>query len=69
MARAYPRLSCIGLDQDGGQISSANALAQQLGLTHTTFLAQRLDELFSSTSFPTQVFALVHLSLLGGGTS
>ncbi len=63
MARAYPHLSCIGLDQDEGQISSANALAQQLSLAHTTFLAQRLDD-FSSTSFPTQMFDLVHLSLL-----
>ena len=63
MARAYPHLSCIGLDQDEGQISSANALAQQLGLTYTTFLARRLDDL-SSTSFPTQVFDLVHLNLL-----
>jgi predicted O-methyltransferase YrrM len=64
MARAYPHLSCIGLDQDEGQISSANALAQQLGLMHTTFLARRLDDL-SSTLFPTQVFDLVHLNLLG----
>jgi len=63
MARAYPHLSCIGLDQDEGQISSANALAQQLGLKHTTFLARRLDDL-SSTSFPTQMFDLVHLNLL-----
>jgi ubiquinone/menaquinone biosynthesis C-methylase UbiE len=63
MARAYPHLLCIGLDQDEGQIRSANALAQQLGLAHTTFLARRLDD-FSSTSFPTQVYDLVHLSLL-----
>ncbi len=64
MARAYPHLSCIGLDQDEGQVRSANALAHQLGLTHTTFLARCLDNL-SSTLFPTQVFDLVHLSLLG----
>ena len=64
MARAYPHLSCIGLDQDEGQISSANALAQQLGLTRTTFLARRLDDL-TSTLFPTRVFDLVHLSSLG----
>lgn len=64
MARAYPRLSCIGLDQDEGQIRSANAVAQQLGPTHTTFLARCLDDL-SSTLFPTRVFDLVHLNLLG----
>ncbi len=64
MARAYPHLSCIGLDQDEGQIRLANALVQQLGLTHTTFLARRLDDL-PSTLFPTQVFDLVHLSFLG----
>ncbi len=64
MARAYPHLSCIGLEQDEGQISSANAQAQQLGLKHTTFLTRRLDDL-SSTSFPTQMFDLVHLTLLG----
>jgi ubiquinone/menaquinone biosynthesis C-methylase UbiE len=64
VARQYPDLQCIGLDQDERLVKVANALAQRDHLAQVAFLAQQLNDL-SPTLFPEASFDLVHLSLLG----
>jgi ubiquinone/menaquinone biosynthesis C-methylase UbiE len=64
VARLYPDLQCIGLDQDERLVKVANALAQRDHLAQVAFLAQQLNDL-SPTLFPQASFDLVHLSLLG----
>jgi len=64
LARRYPDLQCIGIEQDEHLVKAANALAYRDGLPHAAFLAVDLNDitpaLFSETSFD-----LVHLSFLG----
>jgi ubiquinone/menaquinone biosynthesis C-methylase UbiE len=64
VARQYPDLQCIGIDQDERLVKVANALAQRDHLAQVAFLAQELNNL-SPTLFPQGSFDLVHLSLLG----
>src|SRR5258706_2854326 len=64
VARLYPDLQCIGLDQDERLVKVANALAQRDHLAQVALLAQQLNDL-SPTLFPQASFDLVHLSLLG----
>jgi len=64
VARLYPDLQCIGIDQDERLVKVANALAQRDHLAQVAFLAQELNDL-SPTLFPQGSFDLVHLSLLG----
>jgi len=58
VARLYPDLQCIGIDEDELLIKAANALARR------DRLAQEIDDL-PLTLFPQGSFDLVHLSLLG----
>lgn len=64
LARRYPDLRCIGIEQDERLVKAANALAYRDGLPHAAFLAVDLSDitpaLFSETRFD-----LVHLSFLG----
>ncbi len=64
VARLYPDLQCIGIDQDERLVKVANALAQRDHLAQVAFLAQQLNDL-SPTLFPQASFDFVHLSLLG----
>jgi ubiquinone/menaquinone biosynthesis C-methylase UbiE len=64
VARLYPDLQCIGIDQDERLVKVANALAQRDHLAQVAFLAQQLNDL-SPTLFPEASFDLVHFSLLG----
>jgi len=64
VARQYPDLQCIGIDQDERLLKVANALAQRDHLAQVAFLAQELNDL-SPTLFPQGSFDLVHLSFLG----
>jgi len=64
VARLYPDLQCIGIDQDERLVKVANALAQRDHLAQVAFLAQELNDL-SPTLFPQGSFDLVHLSFLG----
>ncbi|HJT55398.1 MAG TPA: class I SAM-dependent methyltransferase [Ktedonobacteraceae bacterium] len=64
VARLYPDLQCIGIDQDERLVKVANALAQRDHLPQVAFLAQELNDL-SPTLFPQGSFDLIHLSLLG----
>jgi predicted O-methyltransferase YrrM len=64
VARQYPDLQCIGIDQDERLVKVANALAQRDHLAQVAFLAHELNDL-SPTLFPEASFDLVHLSLLG----
>ncbi len=64
VARLYPDLQCIGLDQDEHLTKAANALAYRDGLAQVAFLAQEVNDLLP-TLFPQGSFDLVHLSLLG----
>src|SRR5258708_1879979 len=64
VARVYPHLQCIGIDQDELMVKAANALARRDRLAQVAFLAQEIDDL-PLTLFPQGSFDLVHLSLLG----
>jgi ubiquinone/menaquinone biosynthesis C-methylase UbiE len=64
VARQYPDLQCIGIDQDELQVKAANALAYRDGLAQVAFLAHEINDL-PPTLFPEASFDLVHLSFLG----
>jgi ubiquinone/menaquinone biosynthesis C-methylase UbiE len=64
VARQYPDLQCIGIDQDALLVKAANTLAQRDRLAQVAFLAQEVNDLLP-TLFPQGSFDLVHLSLLG----
>ncbi len=64
VARQYPDLQCIGIDQDETQVKAANALAHRDGLAQVAFLAHEINDL-PPTLFPEASFDLVHLSFLG----
>jgi ubiquinone/menaquinone biosynthesis C-methylase UbiE len=63
VARQYPDLQCIGIDQDELQVKAANALAYRDGLAQVAFLAHEINDL-PPTIFPEASFDLVHLSFL-----
>ena len=64
IARRYPDLRCIGIEQDESLVKAANALAYRDGLPHAAFLAVDLGDL-TPALFPETRFDLVHLSFLG----
>jgi len=64
VARQYPDLQCIGIDQDEHLVKAANALAYRDGLSQVAFLAMDMSNL-SPALFPQASFDLVHLSFLG----
>jgi ubiquinone/menaquinone biosynthesis C-methylase UbiE len=64
VARQYPDLQCIGIDQDALLVKAANALAQRDRLAQVAFLVHEIDDI-PPTLFPQASFDLVHLSLLG----
>src|SRR5437588_391986 len=63
VARQYPDLQCIGIDQNELQVKAANALAYRDGLAQVAFLAHAINDL-PPTLFPEASFDLVHLSFL-----
>ena len=63
VARQYPDLQCIGIDEDELQVKAANALAYRDGLAQVAFLAHAINDL-PPTLFPEGSFDLVHLSFL-----
>jgi ubiquinone/menaquinone biosynthesis C-methylase UbiE len=63
VARQYPDLQCIGIDEDELQVKAANALAYRDGLAQVAFLAHEINDL-PPTLFPEASFDLVHLSFL-----
>ncbi len=64
LARRYPDLQCIGIDQDEYLVKAANALAYRDGLPQAAFLAVDLNDM-TPALFPKTSFDLVHLSFLG----
>ena len=64
LARQYPDLQCIGIEQDEHLVKAANALAYRDGLPHAGFLAVDINDITPSL-FPDMSFDLVHLSFLG----
>ncbi|HEV2583194.1 MAG TPA: class I SAM-dependent methyltransferase [Ktedonobacteraceae bacterium] len=64
VARQYPDLQCIGIDQDEHLVKAANALSYRDGLSQVAFLAMDMSEL-SPALFPETSFDLVQLSFLG----
>jgi ubiquinone/menaquinone biosynthesis C-methylase UbiE len=64
VARDYPRLQCVGIDQDEGMVKMANALARQEGLAQVGCFASDLNSI-APELFPLEKFDLVHLSFLG----
>jgi ubiquinone/menaquinone biosynthesis C-methylase UbiE len=64
VARQYPDLQCIGIDEDALQVKVANALAQRDHLAQVAFLVHEINDI-SLPLFPQGSFDLVHLSLLG----
>ena len=64
MAREYPDLQCLGIDEDDLQVKVANALAYRDGLAPVACLAHNINDL-PPTLFPQGSFDLVHLSFLG----
>ncbi len=64
LARQYPDLQCIGIDQDELLVKAASALAYRDGLAQVAFLAHEIDDI-PATLFPQGSFDLVHLSFLG----
>ncbi len=64
VARQYPDLQCIGIDEDELQVKAANALAYRDGLAQVTFLAHEINDI-PPTLFSQGSFDLVHLSFLG----
>jgi ubiquinone/menaquinone biosynthesis C-methylase UbiE len=63
VARQYPDLQCIGIDEDELQVRAANALAYRDGLAQVAFLAHAINDL-PPALFPETSFDLVHLSFL-----
>src|SRR2546422_648103 len=63
VARQYPDLQCIGIDEDEFQVKAANALAYRDGLAQVAFLAHEINDI-PPTLFPKGSFDLVHLSFL-----
>ena len=63
VARQYPGLQCIGIDEDELQVKAANALASRDGLAQVAFLAHEINDLLP-TLFPRESFDLVQLSFL-----
>src|SRR3989440_8718833 len=63
VARQYPDLQCIGIDQDEHLMKAANALAYRDGLAQVAFLAHEINDI-PPTLFPKGSFDLVHLSFL-----
>jgi ubiquinone/menaquinone biosynthesis C-methylase UbiE len=64
IARQYPDLQCIGIEQDDLLVKAANALAYRDGLPQVAFLAAEMSDI-SPTLFSESGFDLVHLSFLG----
>lgn len=64
VARQYPDLQCIGIEQDDLLVKAANALAYRDGLPQVAFLAAEMNDI-SPALFPQASFDLVHLSFLG----
>ncbi|HET9999418.1 MAG TPA: class I SAM-dependent methyltransferase [Ktedonobacteraceae bacterium] len=64
IARDYPQLQCIGIDQDEAMVSMANALAQQEGLSQVGCFASDLNSI-APDLFPLEKFDLVHISFAG----
>src|SRR5260370_38252144 len=64
MARQYPDLQCLGIDQDEQLVKAANALAYRDGLPHAAFLAMDMSDI-TPALFPETSFDLVQLSFLG----
>jgi ubiquinone/menaquinone biosynthesis C-methylase UbiE len=64
VARQYPDLQCLGIEQDESLVKAANALAYRDGLPHAAFLAVDMNDI-TPTLFPETSFDLVHLSFLG----
>ncbi len=63
VARQYPNLQCLGIDENGLQVKVANALAYREGLAQVACLAHNISDL-PPTLFPLGSFDLVHLSFL-----
>jgi hypothetical protein len=63
MARLYPDLRCIGIEQDESLVKVANALSYRDGLPHAAFLAVVMNDM-TPALFPETSFDLVHLSFL-----
>ena len=63
IARDYPQLQCIGVDQDEGMVMMANAVAQQDGLAQMRCFASDINDI-GPELFPLEKFDLVHLSFL-----
>jgi ubiquinone/menaquinone biosynthesis C-methylase UbiE len=64
VARQYPDLQCIGIDEDALQVKVANALAQRDCLAQVAFIVHEINDI-SPPLFPQGSFDLVHLSFLG----
>jgi ubiquinone/menaquinone biosynthesis C-methylase UbiE len=64
VAREYPHLQCIGIDQDEGMVKVANALARREGLSQVVCFASDLNYI-APDLFPLEKFDLIHLSFLG----
>ena len=64
LARQYPDLQCIGIEQDDLLVKAANALAYRDGLSQVAFLAAEMKDI-SPELFSEAGFDLVHLSFLG----
>ena len=64
VARRYPDLRCIGIQQDESLVKVANALSYRDGLPHAAFLNVDLNDI-TPALFPDMSFDLVHLSFLG----
>ena len=64
LARQYPDLQCIGIEQDEHLVKAANALAYRDGLSHAGFLAVDMSDITPGL-FPETSFDLVHLNFLG----
>jgi ubiquinone/menaquinone biosynthesis C-methylase UbiE len=63
IARDYPQLQCIGIDQDEGMVMMANGTAEQDGLAQMRCFASDINDI-GPDLFPLVKFDLVHLSFL-----
>lgn len=63
IAREYPQLQCIGVDQDQGMVMMANAQAEQDGLAQMRCFEADINDI-DPELFPLVKFDLVHLSFL-----
>ena len=63
IAREYPQLQCIGVDQDKGMMMMANATAEQDGMAQMRCFASEINDI-GPDLFPLVKFDLVHLSFL-----